>query len=71
MNFEQCVTECAKNQELIQQFDRLAGTNLQLKGAPIELAVDKATGKLNDDLQKFSYFVWEFVWVPLCEAAQL
>jgi hypothetical protein len=43
MTFEECIIECAKNQELIKEFDRLVGTNLQLKGAPIELAVDKAT----------------------------
>lgn len=67
MTFEECVMECAKNQELVKEFDRLAGTNLQLKGAPIELAIDKATGKLADDLQSFVAFVWECVWSRLIE----
>lgn len=70
MTFEQCVMKCAANKELIQQFDRLAGTNLQLHGAPIELAIDKATGKLADDVRRFVSFVDEWIWTPLVESQE-
>lgn len=65
MTFQECVTTCAANPELIANFDRLAGTNLQRKGLPIEVAIDKATGKLDDDLRRFVQFVDEWIWTPL------
>jgi hypothetical protein len=65
MNFEQCVMECARHPELIQQFDRLRGTNLQMKGAPIDLMVDQATGRLADDVSLFITFVYDVVWSRL------
>lgn len=67
MTFEQCVIECARNQELIQGFDRLTGTNLQLRGAPIEIMIDEATGRLSDDVRRFVSFVDEWIWTPLLE----
>ena len=62
MTFEQCVMECARNKELIAGFDRLSGTNLQLRGAPIELMIDEATGRLSDDVARFITFVYEWIW---------
>jgi hypothetical protein len=70
MTFEQCVIECARNQELIKGFDRLAGTNLQLCGAPIEIMIDEATGRLSDDVRRFVSFVDEWIWTPLLEGEE-
>jgi hypothetical protein len=42
---EQCVLEWARNKELVAQFERLTGVNLQLRGASIELMVDEAPRK--------------------------
>lgn len=62
MTFYECVIECSNNKELVQQFDRLASTNLQRRGAPIILMVDEATGKLADDWLKFIKFVDDVIW---------
>ena len=65
MNFEQVVLECSHNQALVSEFDRLTGSNLSLRGKPIELMVDQATGKLADDASKFVAFVYECIWLRL------
>lgn len=65
MTFPDCVLECSRNRDLIAQFDRLTGSNLSLKGAPIELMVDEATGKLADDVRQFTAFVYDVVWLTL------
>lgn len=69
MTFEKCLMECAANQELIKQFDRLRGTNLQMKGAPVELMVDEASGRLADDVGKFVSFVFECIYLPVMAKA--
>ena len=69
MTFEQCLLECARVPELLREFDRLHGTNLQLKGPPIILMVDEATGKQREDMAKFIEFVWKYVWSPLLKQA--
>lgn len=60
--FIACVRHASANKELVAQFDRLSGTNLQRVGSPIELAIDQATGKLDDDIRKFLQFVKTFVY---------
>ncbi|KKM85251.1 hypothetical protein LCGC14_1291030 [marine sediment metagenome] len=65
MYFHECVDYCAGNKEFIKQFDRLAGTNLSLKGTPIELMVDKSTGKQDADMRMFCDFVYEAIWSRL------
>jgi hypothetical protein len=45
MTFEECVLDCAANKELVYEFDRLTGHNLSMKGSPIVLMIDEATGK--------------------------
>jgi hypothetical protein len=62
--FEQVLHYCAATPELVAQFDRLTGANLARKGAPINLMVDDATGKTNEDVAKFVEFVREFVYMP-------
>lgn len=65
MTFHECILYCAGNRELVHHFDRLRGTNLSLRGAPIDLAVDKASGRLDDDLGLFVAFVFDAVWCRL------
>ena len=65
MTFNECVLYCAENKELIENFDRLRGTNLSRRGSPIELMIDDSTGRLQHDLSLFCAFVFEFVWIRL------
>lgn len=65
MTFEECVLFCAANRELVHHFDRLTGSNLSLKGTPVDLAIDQSTGRLNHDLGAFVAFVYECVWIRL------
>ena len=62
--FEQVLMHCAATPDLVTQFDRLTGSNLARKGAPINLMVDDATGKTNDDVAAFVAFVREFIYAP-------
>jgi len=65
MTFEDCLTKCVGNKELVQQFDRLTGSNLCHQGVPVDLAVDKATGRIDSEFMNFVDFVFEFVYMPL------
>lgn len=65
MTFEQFLLQCADNHELIANFDRLHGTNLLLKGKVIEVMVDKASGRLDSDVEKFVEFIYENIWLPV------
>lgn len=65
MTFEECLLHCAGSKELVEQFDRLTGSNLSMKGSPIELMVDRASGRTNAEIDAFVGFVHEFVWLPL------
>lgn len=65
MTLEQCIVECAKEPEFVRQFDRLMGCNLSMRGKPIELAIDRATGRMESDLATFCAFVYECVWTRL------
>ena len=63
--FKECLMYCAGNKELVAEFDRLSGSNLSFKGAPINIMVDQATGKQKDDLRAFCDFVYECIWSRL------
>lgn len=65
LNLSTCLFEAAKNKEFVQQFDRLHGTNLLLNGSVLELEIDKCTGRLNADVQKFIQFVYDKVFMTL------
>ncbi len=45
------------NPEFVAEFDRLSGTNLSLVGSPLELQIDKSTGRLEHDVRKFLSFI--------------
>jgi hypothetical protein len=76
MIFQDCLIECCHNQELIKQFNRLAGTNVLAIDTrpPVVKMIDEATGyqkvldeKATEDLKAFTVFVFECVWMPLIE----
>lgn len=47
---------CAGNGELLANYDRLRGTNLAGRGAPIDRMIDEATGRLEEEALEF--FDW-------------
>lgn len=67
LSFMACLDAAASSPELTREFDRLCGTTLVSRRAPIEVMVDKATGKQDADMQTFMRFVWNcvFIRVPL------
>ena len=62
MTFAQCVEQCYNTPELVEQFDRLWGTNLSRKGSPIEVEIDYATGRTSKDMWQFIDFVRWYIW---------
>ena len=52
---------CARNTELVREYDRLRGTNLSRRGTGLELMIDDATGRTEDDVRGFVEFC-EDVW---------
>lgn len=54
---------CARNQELIAEFDRLCGTGLACTSG-LALAIDNATGKRPHDVSLFMSFVTD-MWKRL------
>lgn len=63
ISFLECLKECASNRELISNYDRLRGTNLSLKGTPIELSIDMASGRIEKEMHDFIDFCWEYVFL--------
>ena len=56
-SFHLMLCAAAANRELVAEFDRLTGSNLLRRGSLIELAVDDATGRSNDEVAAFVGFV--------------
>ena len=65
ITFLDCLMMAAQNGSLLREFDRRRGTNLSLQGAPIEIAVDEASGRLNHDLKLFIEFVWNDIFLRM------
>lgn len=70
MNFIECVLECARNEALVAEFNRLAGCKLgqSTTRTLIEKMVDDATGyagESNADMAKFVDFVRDAIWLRL------
>ena len=63
--FLRCILEAAKIPELVFEFDRLQGSNLSRKGSALDLMVDDATGRIDDDLAAFVDFVHKAVYQRL------
>jgi len=67
-DFKALVLYCARNQELVAEFNRLFECNLGVdKRSPLEAMIDAATGHEPDekDMKLFVGFVWECVWCRL------
>ena len=60
--FIQCLIEAIDCPDLVEQFDRLYGSNLALKGIGIDLVIDKTTGRLQDNIRDFADFVHKYVY---------
>jgi len=65
LGFIDVLIHCAKHKGFVQEFDRLFGANLSQKGSVIELLVDQASGRMDDDLRRFVWFVKRHVWEPI------
>lgn len=65
MTFEEVVMESYKNDELIEQYNRLTGSTLKRKKSSIYQLIDEATGKEEAELKGFISFVDEYVFHPL------
>lgn len=72
LTFMQCVESAAGSSEIVANFDRLTGSNLLRRGAPINLMIDDATGKAKSDIESFLRFVWNciFLRVPIEQSKQ-
>lgn len=67
--FLTCLEESLATPELLAQFDRLYGASLSSTRSPIALMVDKATGKLDDDVKAFAGFVHECIYLRISDEA--
>ena len=63
--FEECVIEAFANKELLSEYDRLNKTNLMKKGSPIDLMIDGACDRYDQDIKGFFSFVKTAVFEPL------
>lgn len=63
LSYAVCLRETAGTVELVREFDRLYGTRLVSRTTPIDRMIDEATGKLDDDMQAFLRFVWNFIFL--------
>lgn len=62
--FSSALIECCRNREFLQEYDRLHGTNLSFRGSAIEIAIDLAACRQQQELRKFAVFVWNTVFLP-------
>jgi len=65
LSFLVCARAVVMNKEFLAEVDRLAGTNLQMRGTPIELAVDISTGRANAELETLLRAVWDLVFIRI------
>lgn len=67
--FKRCLDEAISTPELVQQFDRLYGATLMTRTTPLERAIDRATGKADDDMRAFVKFVHDCFYMRLPDEA--
>jgi hypothetical protein len=67
MTFEEILNQAFATPELIAEFDRLTGSNLQQKGSVIERMIDNSTDRTRGDVKAFMGFVFEYIFLPLLE----
>lgn len=61
--FADVLRTCLADDALVTQFDRLTKSNLRLDGAPVNVAVDLAWGRIEGELRRFAAFVYDAVWL--------
>ncbi len=59
--FYECVLEVCRS-PMVKEYDRLRGTNLSMKGAPLELMIDQATGRFENEVEDFIEWIYTDVW---------
>ncbi len=62
LGFEHILREAIAHREFVANFDRLTGSNLLLTGAPMQVAVDLASGRTDADMRRFAAFVKDVIW---------
>jgi hypothetical protein len=62
VSFHSCLMECIGNQELVENYDRLYGSNISLKGSGLALEIDKVCGRQETEFRDFIEFCWEYVF---------
>jgi hypothetical protein len=65
MTFAEVVQHAATNKDLLREYDRLSGTNLALRGTPLDIQIDLATGRIEAEIPAFVEFLYEAIWLPL------
>lgn len=65
VTFAECLLVCGSHRELIQEYDRMTGSNLSFRGTQMDLAVDKACGRQESEVPAFAEFVREYIWLRL------
>ncbi len=61
--FWRCLEVSLLQEGLLQEFDRLRGTNLMRYGTGIDLLIDEATGRTKADIQAFMKFVHDAIYL--------
>ena len=62
ITFTRCVVEALLDEEMVESFDQLRGTNLALRGSPLERLIDLEAGRFEAELGLFVAFVRDCVW---------
>ena len=61
--FFACLEAAVQHPEFVQEYDRLTGSNLSLRGSGLDLEIDKASGRRALELKKFTVFVYEVIYL--------
>lgn len=60
--FLECLSAAIHTPGFVQEFDRLTGHNLSLRGTGLDLKIDEATGRLEQGMVEFVKFVKETIY---------
>ena len=71
VTFMTCLLESAGNRELVEQYDRLHGTNLSTKGGGLATKVGERAWSINKDAKEFVLWVYEYIWLRLDPDARM
>jgi hypothetical protein len=62
LTFADCLHAAVDQEGLIEDYDRLRGTNLCRRGSPLDLAIDDAAGRTDAEVAGFIEFVHDAIW---------